>query len=97
MPPRHAARARANREVFAAPHPQLIAREYLQPVTHPESGPHSLPGLPWRLGESAIPPPSPAPCFGEHSREILRYDLGIDDAGYEGLVSLGVTREIQDD
>ena len=76
----HAARARAMREVFADPHPQFLAREYLQPVTHPESGTHRMPVGPWRIGDAAIPAPSPAPCFGEHSREVLRQELGIDDA-----------------
>ena len=93
----HAARARPLREVFADPLPQFLAREYLQTVTHPESGTHRLPVAPWRIGDAAIPAPSHSPCFGEHSREILRQELGIDDAGYAEFVALGVTGAIHDD
>ena len=91
-----AARARPLREVFSDPHPQLLAREYLRGVRHPESGSHRMPVGPWRLGDGA-PSPGPSPCFGEHSREILREELGVDDAEYAELLALGVTGAVHDD
>ena len=56
-----------------------------------------MPVAPWRLDGASIPTPSHSSRFGEHSREILRQDLGIDDAEYEELVALGVTGEVHDD
>jgi len=91
-----AARARRLREVFSDPHPQLLAREYLRSVRHPEAGSHRMPVGPWRLGEGA-PSPGPSPCFGEHSQEILREELGVDDAEYAELLALGVTGAVHDD
>ena len=92
-----AARAARLSECFGEPSAQHLERGYLQRVTHPESGTHSMPVGPWRLGGAAIPTPAPAPCFGEHSREVLAQELGLDDAAYEELVAAGVTGAVHDD
>ena len=92
-----AARAARLSECFGAPSPQFLERGYLQRVTHPESGTHWMPVGPWRLGGQAIPTPSAAPCFGEHSREILAQELGLGDAAYEELLAAGVTGAVHDD
>ncbi len=92
-----AARAARVSECFGEPAPQFRERGYLQRVTHPEAGTHWMPVGPWRLGGAAIPTPAPAPCFGEHSREILARELGLDDAAYEELLAAGVTGAVHDD
>ena len=84
-------------ECFGQPSAQHLERGYLQRVAHPESGTHWMPVGPWRLGGAAIPTPAPAPCFGEHSREVLAQELGLDDAAYEELVAAGVTGAVHDD
>ena len=54
--------------------------------------------LPWLLGGCAVleldplpEPIRPAPCVGEHSREVFAAELGMTDAEYEDLVAAGVT------
>ena len=92
-----AARAARLSECFGEPGPQFRDRGYLQRVTHPETGTHWMPVGPWRLGGAAIPTPAPAPCFGEHSREVLAQELGLGDAAYEELVACGVTGAVHAD
>ncbi len=92
-----AARAARVSECFGEPSAQFLERGYLQRVTHPESGTHWMAVGPWRLGGAAIPTPTPAPCFGEHSREVLAQELGLDDAAYEELLAAGVTGAVHDD
>src|SRR5690606_11540675 len=49
----------------------LPARGYFQHVDHPEAGRHLTTRPVWRMADRPQPPPRPAPCFGEHNREIL--------------------------
>ncbi|MGF1597290.1 MAG: CoA transferase [Acidimicrobiales bacterium] len=86
-----AARATRGTEVFLRPDPHLRARGFLTTVEHPESGPNLLAGSPWRFDSRSAPPLRPAPGVGQHSREVLRTELGIGDAEYEALVAEGVT------
>ena len=87
-------------DAYDGPDPILRASGFLSQVTHPESGTHWLPGAPWRLrgrlGDEGSMDLRPSPCLGEHSREVLREELGIDDARYAELVSKGVTGTIYD-
>jgi len=69
----------------------LITRRFLQEVEHPESGINLLPGPPWDLGTGDRPPLRPAPCVGQHSREVLTAELGLSDAEYDQMVSDGLT------
>ena len=77
--------------VYANPSPQFRERGFTVPVTHPESGTHFLPLAPWLLSARTRPPTRYSPRFGEHSREVLRTELGIADQEYEELEALGVT------
>ena len=82
-------------DAYDEPEPMLRASGFLSYVTHPESGAHWLPGAPWRMAEGPQEL-RPSPCLGEHSREVLREELGMDDARYAELVSMGVTGTIYD-
>jgi crotonobetainyl-CoA:carnitine CoA-transferase CaiB-like acyl-CoA transferase len=76
-------------EVLATDH--LRERGMVVPVAHPEAGTHLQAGAPWRLSRTPGGVTRPAPMLGEHSREVLARFLGIDDAEYARLESLGVT------
>ena len=86
-----AAAATGFQALYAEPCEQFRQRGFMASVTHPESGTHFMPGAPWVLSSTARPPLGPAPCFGEHSQEVLRDELGIGDAEYAELTALGVT------
>ncbi len=77
--------------LYEDPSPNFRERGFTVPVTHPESGTHFLPLAPWLLSARTRPPTRYSPRFGEHSREVLRTELGITDAEYEELEALGVT------
>jgi len=86
-----AARVVSLYELYDRPNVALVQRGFLTTVVHPESGASVVPGAPWRLQQAASPPLRPAPCLGEHSREVLNEELGISVAEYEELVSTGVS------
>ena len=76
---------------FAESNAQFDARRFLVPVTHPESGTHLLPVLPWNMSTTPDIDVTYSPRFGEHSREVFAEELGVGDAEYEELVRLQVT------
>ena len=86
-----AARCEPFKPVYAESSPQFDSRRFLVPVTHPESGTHLLPVLPWKMANTPDINVTHSPCFGQHSREVFAQELGIDDAEYERLVALQVT------
>ena len=90
-----AARVEVFEEVYRDPSAQFLAREFMVPVTHPESGKHFMPLAPWRFSRSNRPTTRHSPRFGEHSREVLREELGITQEEYEALEALGVTGTIR--
>ncbi|MCY3820282.1 MAG: CoA transferase [Gammaproteobacteria bacterium] len=77
--------------LYEDPSPNFLERGFTVPVTRPESGTHFLPLAPWLLSARTRPPTRYSPRFGEHSREVLRTELGITDGEYEELEALGVT------
>lgn len=61
--------------------PQLQARRFFEPIEHPLLGEYDYPGWPMRF--SAGPDRywrEPAPMLGQHTEEVLRERLGLDDA-----------------
>ena len=71
--------------------PQFDYRKFMRPVTHPESGTHLLPVMPWVMHNTADSDPNYSPCFGEHSKQVFAQELGTTDEQYEELVRLGIT------
>jgi len=62
----------------------LAARGFYPRVVHPEAGEHVTTHPVWRLADRPQPPLRPAPCFGEHNREILA-SVGYSDAQLEAM------------
>ena len=86
-----AAKCEPFKPIYANSTPQFDARGFLTPVTHPESGTHLLPVLPWVMANTPRIDVRHSPCFGEHSRQVFAEELGIGDAEYEDLVRAEVT------
>ena len=86
-----AAKCEPFKPIYAHSNPQFDARRFLVPVTHPESGTHLLPTLPWTMAGTPDIEVRYSPRFGEHSREVFAEELGIGDEEYEELVRLQVT------
>lgn len=78
-------------EIYSRPDPHFAAAGFVTKIDHPEAGPTWLPGRPWRYSAAPSEPIRPAPCVGEHSREVFAQELGMTDAEYEALVADGVT------
>lgn len=78
-------------EIYSRPDPHFRAAGFIARIDHPEAGPTWLPGRPWRFSAAPSEPIRPAPCVGEHSREVFAQELGMADAEYEALVASGVT------
>ncbi len=75
----------------AADNEHFRERDYFQRIDHPEEGTHSYTGLPFRLSNAPISPPSSAPILGQHSREILTGLLDVSEQKLDSLVESGVT------
>ena len=86
-----AARVTTLAEIYSRPDPHFAQAGFITKIDHPEAGPTWLPGRPWRFSAARTEPIRPAPCVGQHSREVFAEELGMDDAEYADLVDLGVT------
>jgi len=74
----------------AAANPQMRARGFFEAETHPVTGTHELPGLPMRFSGLARWYRSPAPTLGQHTEEVLRDLLGLDDDTIAELRAEGI-------
>lgn len=83
-------------ELYDRPDPNFVATGFVGRIDHPEVGPSWLPGRPWRFASTSPAALRPAPCVGEHSRDILVGELGLTEAEYAGLVSAGVTGSLSE-
>jgi crotonobetainyl-CoA:carnitine CoA-transferase CaiB-like acyl-CoA transferase len=68
------------------PNEQLEARQFFQTMKHPLTGPTRYPSFPasfsgFERDLHRVPPPT----LGQHNREILQSELGVDDTEYERL------------
>lgn len=72
-------------EISANEH--LRARGFFETVEHPVTGAHPLPSLPFRFASRGDRPwfTSPAPTLGQHTEQVLRDLLGLDDAELDRL------------
>ncbi len=85
-----AAPIQTTEEVMADPH--LAARHMLVEMERTDGVEHPvvIPGNPVKLSKVAEGPESRVPWVGEHTREVLREELGLDDAAVDALVADGV-------
>lgn len=70
--------------------PQLAARGHWVTLDHPEVGPSTYNSAPYRYSDAQSEPTSPAPLLGQHTREICRELLGLDDSEISHLEEAGV-------
>jgi crotonobetainyl-CoA:carnitine CoA-transferase CaiB-like acyl-CoA transferase len=64
--------------------PQMLARGFFEPASHPVLGELLYPLWPFRCAGVPAWIRSPAPRLGEHNREILR-EIGLDDVAISRL------------
>jgi benzylsuccinate CoA-transferase BbsF subunit len=70
--------------------PQLLARGFLEQLDHPEVGRRVHAGIPWRLAVGPNGVRRPAPLLGQHTDEVLRDLLDLDEAACAQLRHDGV-------
>jgi len=71
-------------------HPYFQAREMIRRVPDPILGEVTIPGFPLKFSEFPELPALQAPLLGEHNAEVLREQLGLDDARVRDLTERGV-------
>ena len=76
----------------AIAHPQVAARRAIIETEHPVAGTVRMTAPPVRLSETPGTVRSPAPLLGEHTAQVLRERLGLDDNEIGRLRSAGVIR-----
>ena len=69
--------------------PQVLARDMIVEVEHPVAGSFKMPGIPIKLSETPGSIRTPAPTLGQHSQEILKEKLGLDEESIEKLAEDG--------
>jgi crotonobetainyl-CoA:carnitine CoA-transferase CaiB-like acyl-CoA transferase len=70
--------------------PFLRSRGFIHELTHPAAGTAEYPGLAYRLSRTPGAIRTPAPCFAEHTYEVLGGLLGLSRPGIDALVEAGV-------
>jgi crotonobetainyl-CoA:carnitine CoA-transferase CaiB-like acyl-CoA transferase len=75
-------------ELFA--HPQAAARGLRVTVRDPAGQPVDLLGTPFQIAGTTLPAPSAPPALGQHTEQILREVLGLDEGQLAALRQQGV-------
>ena len=70
--------------------PQLSHRGIWWPMEHREMGSHHYKAPPFILRKSPAKPTRPAPCLGEHNREVFVGLLGMTEGEFSALSASGV-------
>lgn len=83
---------RVNRPGEALAQPQALARGMVQEIAHPAlpDGAFRALGFPVKLGDTPTATHCPPPMLGQHTEEVLRDWLGLDDAALDRLSTDGV-------
>ena len=78
----------------ALDHPHSAARGMVVEALHPRAGPIRMVGRPIKFPGATQAPLEPPPELGQHTREVLRRELGLDDATLDQLALDGVIDRI---
>jgi succinate---hydroxymethylglutarate CoA-transferase len=81
---------RINSVVEALADEQTQARDMIETVAHPTIGDLRMIGLPYKFSATPAAVRRPPPLLGEHTEEILREELGLEDAAIGALRREGV-------
>jgi crotonobetainyl-CoA:carnitine CoA-transferase CaiB-like acyl-CoA transferase len=73
--------------------PHFAARGYPRPIVQPDLGPITMEGPAFRATGMADAFIGPAPKLGEHTRDIARDLLGLDDGEIDRLLAAGVLEQ----
>jgi formyl-CoA transferase/CoA:oxalate CoA-transferase len=76
-------------------HPQVKARGSMAEMTHPRAGSVRMVGVPVRLSATPGAVRSPSPALGEHTAEMLRTVLGLDERQIAQLIQDGVVQQAE--
>ena len=68
------------------------SRGFIERLAHPEVGPRAHTGVPWLLANRRNGVTRPAPCVGEHNREVLSGVLGYETNRIDQLEASGVLK-----
>ena len=79
------------RQVFDDP--QIRHREVVREIAHPLSGTLSVVANPLKFSVTPVEYKRPPPLLGQHTAEVLRELLGLDDAAIDALCAEGVIGE----
>jgi crotonobetainyl-CoA:carnitine CoA-transferase CaiB-like acyl-CoA transferase len=82
--------------VDLASDPHLMQVGHWQPVVRPFMGPHLVPSVAYREGDSTLPYKIQrlAPTLGQHNNEILGDLLGLSDQQIEQIAAAGIIGEV---
>ncbi len=83
-------------ELYTDPPQHFIDSGFISKIPHPEAGNTWLPGRPWKFSYANQVPINPAPCVGQHSKEVFAEELGIDESTYEEWVKEGLTGTMEE-
>jgi formyl-CoA transferase/CoA:oxalate CoA-transferase len=72
--------------------PQIAARSMIATVVHPAIGALNVLGVPVKLSETPGQVRLAPPRLGEHTRQVLERDLGLDVAAIRLLADAGAIR-----
>lgn len=70
-------------------HPQVKARGSIVEMDHPKAGKVKVVGVPIRFSKTPGSVRTPSPSLGEHTEEVLKEVLGMDESQIEALRSSG--------
>lgn len=68
---------------------QVLSRNMIVEVQHPTAGSFKMPGIPIKLSETPGRIRTPSPTLGQHTYEILKEHLGLDNMTIEKLAEEG--------
>jgi len=74
--------------------PQVVARDMLVEIPHAQNPAFRMVGSPLKLSDTPVEYQRPAPMLGEHTDEVLKRRLGLDDARLATLKAEGVIEQL---